>query len=63
MPDLQSLLRVPDFYLIFAVLTFSLGVVWTCTGKAKVRFGWFYRAQEPISFWFAVAIYYLLAAC
>jgi hypothetical protein len=60
MPDLHSLLRPPYIYLIFAIVSFSAAVVWTCTGKALVRFrGWVYRAEEPNRFWWEVAMYYL----
>jgi len=46
--------------LILGGISFSLGVVWTCTGKARTRFyGWVYRAEEPTQFWWVVAIYYL----
>jgi hypothetical protein len=60
MPDLHSLLRQPDIYLILAVISFSAAVVWTCTGKAWIRFhGWVYRAEEPNRFWLEVAVYFL----
>ena len=59
MPDLHSLLRPPDFYLIIAVLLFSWGVFCMCTGKAKAPYSAaVYRAQEPILFWWTVGIYY-----
>ena len=61
MPDLQLLLRSPYFSLIVGVISFSLGTVWTCTGRAWIRFhGWVYRAEEPTDFWFVVAMYYLI---
>jgi H+/Cl- antiporter ClcA len=55
-----SLLRQPDIYLILAVISFSAAVVWTYIGKAWTRFyGWVYRAEEPTSFWWVVAVYFL----
>jgi hypothetical protein len=61
MPDLNLLLRPPYIYLILGVLSFSAAVVWTCTGKAWIRFhGWVYRAEEPNRFWLEVVTYYLI---
>lgn len=61
MPDLHSFLRQPYIYLIPGVSAFSAAVVWTCTGKAWIRFhGWVYRAEEPNRFWLEVATYYLI---
>ena len=60
MPDLQLFLRSPYFSLIVGVISFSLGTVWTCTGRAWIRFhGWVYRAEEPATYWIAIAVYYL----
>jgi hypothetical protein len=60
MPDLHSLQTSPYYYLILGIILFSLGVLWTCIGKARARFGgWVYRAQEPTQFWLVVAVYYL----
>ena len=60
MPDLHSLMRPPYIYLILAIVFFSAAVVWTCTGKAWIRFhGWVYRAEEPNRFWLEVAAYFL----
>jgi hypothetical protein len=57
MPDLTSPIRSPSLFLILAVISFSAAVVWTCTGKAWIRFhGWVYRAQEPKRFWWEVAM-------
>lgn len=55
MPDVKS-------HLIFMVLggaCFCAAAVWACIGKARSRFGWVYRAEEPIVFWVVVAIYFL----
>jgi len=42
----------------------SAATVWTCMGKVWVRFnGWVYRANEPRSFWWEVALYYLGGVC
>lgn len=61
MPDWYSLLRPPYVFLILGIISFTAAVVWTCTGKAWVRFhGWVYRAQEPKWFWWEVALYYLV---
>jgi H+/Cl- antiporter ClcA len=60
MPNLDLLLRPPGIFLILGVISFSAAVVWTCIGKAWVRFdGWIYRAKEPNWFWWEVALYYL----
>jgi hypothetical protein len=48
---------------LFAFGTFLiiLAVVYTCTGKAWIRFhGWVNRADEPKRYWLEVAMYYLL---
>jgi hypothetical protein len=59
MPDWHSQLP-PYSLLILGAISFSAAVVWTCTGKAWVRFhGWVYRAKEPNRFWWEVAMYYL----
>jgi hypothetical protein len=49
-------------YLIIGVLFFSGAVVSTWTGKTSARTGrWICRAEEPNTFWWIVAIYYLSA--
>jgi hypothetical protein len=59
-PDLQLFLRSPYFSLIVGVISFSLGTVWTCTGRVWIRFhSWVYRAEEPVTYWIAIAVYYL----
>jgi hypothetical protein len=56
----SNLPQMPSLCLIAGVISFSVAVVWTCTGKVWVRFdGWVYRAKEPAGFWFVVAMYYL----
>jgi hypothetical protein len=61
MPDLHSLLRPPDIYLIIAVIQLSWGVFFTWTGKAKAPYApSVYRAQQPIMFWWTVGLCYLV---
>ncbi len=56
-------IRSPYLFLILGGISFSAAVVWTCTGKAWMRFhGWVYRAQEPKRFWLEVAMDYLIGA-
>jgi len=61
MPDLHSLLRPPNIYLIIAVIQLSWAVFFTCTGKAKAPYApSVYRAQQPILFWWTVGLCYLV---
>jgi RsiW-degrading membrane proteinase PrsW (M82 family) len=56
-PDWNSPIRSPYFYLVVGLIAFSAAVIWTCTGKAWIRFhGWVYRAREPKRFWWEVAM-------
>jgi hypothetical protein len=49
-------------YLMIGIMFFSGAVVSTCTGKTSARIGrWIYRAEEPSTFWWVLAIYYLSA--
>jgi hypothetical protein len=58
------ILKPPYFFLIVGVILISAATVWTCMGKVWVRFnGWVYRANEPRSFWWEVALYYLGGVC
>jgi hypothetical protein len=59
MHDWNSPIKSPYVFLILGVFLFSLGVVWTCTGRASARFSWVYRDKEPVLFWLLVAMYYL----
>jgi len=61
MPDWWNTpIRSPYLFLILGGISLSAAVVWTCTGKAWVRFcGWVYRAEEPKRFWSEVATYYV----
>jgi hypothetical protein len=60
MPDLASVLRSPQTFLILGIISFSGAVVSTCAGKTSARTGRIiYRAKEPSEFWWVVAIYYL----
>jgi hypothetical protein len=67
----QRTLFVPDsdptpsyVLLTLGVISFFAAVVWTYKGKAWIRFhGWVYRAEEPIRFWWEVAMYYLVGVC
>lgn len=61
MPDLPSLLRGPYFYLIIGTISFSVGVVSTCTGVVWARFGRvIYRDKQPKEFWEDVVVSYLI---
>jgi hypothetical protein len=60
MSDLNSLSRPPGIFLILGVVAISAAAVFTCVGKVWVRFnGWVYRAKEPGTFWWEVALYFL----
>ena len=49
-------------YLIIGIMFFSGAVVSTYAGKTSARTGrLIYRAEEPSTFWWVVAIYYLSA--
>ncbi len=65
MPDWNwwnSPIQSPYLFLVLGCISFSAAVIWTCIGKAWIRFhGWVYRAEEPSRFWQEVA-YYLGAA-
>lgn len=64
MSDVKSLLSPPYTLLVFGMFLFFLGVVYTYTGKAWIRFhGWVYRAEEPKRYWLEVALYYFLGVC
>jgi hypothetical protein len=58
-------LSMPDWYpqhiyLILGITSFSGAVISTCTGKTWARTGrTIYRAKEPNTFWWVVAIYCL----
>ena len=54
-----DLLRGPYYFLIVGMFLIFLGVVYTYTGKAWIRFrGWAYRAEDPRRYWMGVAAYY-----
>ena len=57
MPDWKS----QFIFLILGGISFCAAVVWTCIGKARSRFGWVYRTEEPTVFWLVVTIYYIAA--
>jgi hypothetical protein len=60
MSDWHLLLRPPYIFLVVAVISFSAAVVSTYTGKTCGRFsGCVYRAEKPVQFWLAVAMYHL----
>jgi hypothetical protein len=51
----------PLFHLISAFLVISLGAHSIATGRTWVRFGgWAYRANEPKTFWWNVAVLFLI---
>jgi hypothetical protein len=57
----MPLLRPPYIFLTLGVVSIFAATVFTCMGKAWVRFnGWVYRAKEPRSFWWEIALYYLI---
>jgi hypothetical protein len=59
MPDWHSQLP-PSSLLVLAVILFLGAVVSALTGKTWARAGCtIYRAKEPSTFWWVVAIYYL----
>jgi hypothetical protein len=59
MRDLSSPLP-PSTFLILAMASFCGALVSTCIGKTSARVGrTIYRAKEPRTFWWVVAIYYL----
>jgi hypothetical protein len=61
MPNLHS--GPPYSLFVFGIFILLLAVIYTCTGKAWIRFhGWVYRAEEPKRYWIEVAMYYLFAA-
>lgn len=58
-PDLRSQLP-PYILLILGFISILAAVVFACIGKASLRFhGWVYRAEEPMSFWWQVSLYFL----
>jgi uncharacterized membrane protein YidH (DUF202 family) len=61
MSDLFWLLRPPYTLLTFGAFLILLAVVYTCIGKAWVRFHrWVYRNEEPRRYWMEVLTYYLV---
>jgi hypothetical protein len=61
MSDPFWLLRPPYTLFTFGMFLLLLAVVYTCTGKAWIRFhGRVYRADEPKRYWLEVVMYYLL---
>ena len=64
MPAMHSQLSSPYIFLFLGVISFSVGVISTCTGVTWVRFGRvIYRAKEPKQFWEDVATSYIIAVC
>ena len=56
----DSDLKRPHVFLTLAIISLSGAVVSTCIGKTWARTGrTIYRAEEPSTFWWVVAIYYL----
>lgn len=52
----------PSGFLLIGILFFLGAVVSTCTGKTTARTGsMIYRAEEPRTFWWVVAMYYVSA--
>lgn len=63
MPDWwDAPISSPYIFLILAGISFTAAVVWTCTGKAWIRFhGWVYRSENSKRYWLETAAYYLVA--
>jgi hypothetical protein len=60
--DIIKALHQPYIFLILAGIFLSVGILWTYTGRAWVRFnGWVYRAEEPKWFWWQVVVCFLAA--
>jgi uncharacterized membrane protein len=56
-------LKPPYTLFDFGLFLIILGIVYTCIGKAYVRFnGWVYRVEEPKRYWSAVSTYYIFGA-
>jgi hypothetical protein len=59
--DLHSLLKPPDIYGILGIPSAAMAMFGTSSGRIGTwGYGWLYRSQNPVSFWFAVAIDYLI---
>jgi hypothetical protein len=59
--DYPHLPSTPDIFMILGVISFSVSVIWTHTGKAWVRYyGWIHRAEEPGVYWWNVVTGYLV---
>src|SRR6185437_3004564 len=57
-------IKSPYLFLILGVISIAAAAIFTCTGKAWVRFnGWVYRAKEPKWFWWEVTLDCLLGLC
>jgi hypothetical protein len=57
----NSPITSPYLFLALGGVALSAGAIWTCTGKAWIRFhGWVYHAQEPKRFWSEVAMDFLI---
>jgi hypothetical protein len=64
MPDLHSLRRELNYYLILGLISLSVAVVSTFTRVTWVRFGRVTcRATQPKEFWEDVVALYLIGVC
>ena len=55
--------RPPHIFLALGLLSVAAATVFAIKGKVWVRFnGWVYRAEKPETFWWEVAIDYLVGA-
>jgi hypothetical protein len=64
MVDWHSQINSPYYFLILGVISFSVGVVSTCTGKTYGRYGGgASRLKKPTDFWGTVALYYIGGIC
>jgi hypothetical protein len=63
MSDLFWLLKPPYTLLGFGMFVLFLGVFYTYTGKAYIRFhGWVSRTDEPKRYWLEVVAYFVVGA-
>jgi hypothetical protein len=54
-------IKSPYVFLTLGLISFSAATMFTFMGKVWVRFnGWVYRAEKPGTFWWEVALDYLI---
>lgn len=57
-----TLFSAPYGFFLFGIVCLSIGVGSTNSGRVWLRFRWAYRTEEPKTFWWDVALYYLIGA-